>query len=104
MKTDVKESPDFDGHDYQSELDKVRLTGQMKRVYDLMKDGRRRNLAQIAARTGDPEGSISAQLRNLRKIRFGGHDVRKERVGNPMSGMYVYWIEVPDNGQLDLEL
>lgn len=29
--------------------------------------------------TGDPEASISAQLRHLRKHRFGGHDVQKRR-------------------------
>lgn len=65
-----------------------RLCGQIKRVFELMRDGLWRSLAEIELETGDPQASISAQLRNLRKMRFGAHDVRKRRRGE--SGMWEY--------------
>jgi hypothetical protein len=74
--------PDFDGATYEPSRDKDRLTGQLERVYKAVKDGRWLTLAGIASRTGDPEASISAQLRNLRKLKFGAYDIRKRRVGN----------------------
>lgn len=77
----------FDGADYQHQLDFERLTGQMKRIYDLMKDGNYRTLKQISTLTGDPEASISAQLRNFRKARFGAHQVNRKRIGD---GVYAY--------------
>ena len=75
-------APDFDGDTYITAKDKVRLTGQLKRVYETVKDGRWLTLNGIAARTSDPQASISAQLRNLRKPRFGAYDIRKRRLGN----------------------
>ncbi|MCP5014291.1 MAG: hypothetical protein GY938_03300 [Ketobacter sp.] len=52
-----------------------------------MKDGKPRTLREIANRTGDPEASVSAQLRHLRKERFGGHTVKREHINN---GLYSY--------------
>lgn len=75
-------APEFDGAAYEPSKDKGRLTGQLERVYEAVKDGRWLTLAGIASRTGDPEASISAQLRNLRKSRFGAWDIRKRRAGN----------------------
>lgn len=74
--------PHFDGETYDPPKDQKRLTGQLDRVYEAVKDGRWLTLAGIASRTGDPEASISAQLRNLRKSRFGAWDIRKRRAGN----------------------
>ena len=37
--------------------------------------------------TGDPEASVSAQLRHMRKERFGQHFVAREYLGN---GLYSY--------------
>lgn len=79
--------PEFNGADYQPVRDKPRLQAQMARVYDLMADGQWRTLAEISAETGDPPASVSAQLRHLRKKRFGGHRVDKENVGR---GLYRY--------------
>jgi hypothetical protein len=81
----------FNGDDYQPERDDKRLTGQIERVFNVMKDGRKRTLGEIATLTGDPESSISAQLRHLRKERFGMHTVDKTYINN---GLYVYWLEV----------
>ena len=80
----------FDGSEYSPELDQVRLTGQIKRIYDLMIDGRWRTLGEIAIETHDPEASISAQLRHLRKARFGAHKVEKRRRGDEKQGLFEY--------------
>ena len=62
-------------------LDFDRLCGQMKKIYALMIDGHWRSLADIENTTGEPQASISAQLRHLRKERFGSHIVDKQRRG-----------------------
>lgn len=77
----------FDGPDYKPEQDRERLTGQIRRVYACMASGQWMSLRQIAAATGDPEASVSAQLRHLRKPRFGGHCVEKVHIGQ---GLYHY--------------
>lgn len=82
--------PKFNGNDYDHARDRERLTGQIKRVYDVMKSGARLTLQDIADLTGDPHASISAQLRHLRKTRFGGFTINKEHLGN---GLYRYWME-----------
>jgi hypothetical protein len=62
-----------------------------------MIDGLPRTLRQISNATGDPEASVSAQLRHLKKERFGGFIVEKEHVGN---GLYRYWMmSPPEKGQ-----
>lgn len=83
----------FDGDDYVPERDDVRLSGQILRVFDCMKDGQWRTLGLIANLTGDPEASVSAQLRHLRKDRFGGHQVEKKHVER---GLYTYRLIVKE--------
>jgi hypothetical protein len=89
---DTRDVPEanFDGPDYVPALDKARLTGQIWRVYTYMSDGRWRTLREIAAGTNDPESSISAQLRHLRKKKFGEHLVEKRRRGNREAGLFEY--------------
>jgi len=77
----------FNGSDYVPERDDERLGSQINRVWFAMCDRRWRTLKEISQLTGDPEASISAQLRHLRKPRFGGHCVEKEYVGN---GLFKY--------------
>lgn len=79
--------PNFNGADYNRVQDRERLTGQILRIYDLMKDGKWRTLGQIENFTGAPQASISAQLRNLRKPRFGGYVVEKQNLGE---GLFQY--------------
>jgi len=52
-----------------------------------VQDGKWRSLKEIASMTGDPEASVSAQLRHLRKARFGGHTIEKSYEGG---GLYLY--------------
>jgi hypothetical protein len=63
-----------------------------------MKDSQWRTLSGIADMTGDPEASVSAQLRHLRKERFGKHTVRRRHLG---SGLYEYQV-IPRARQEDL--
>jgi hypothetical protein len=81
----------FDGADCTAK-DQARLTGQILRVYNLMRDGKWRTLDTIAVSTGDPSPSVSAQLRNLRKARFGGHTIERFRRSN---GLYSYRLILP---------
>lgn len=77
----------FNGVDYNPDRDNARLTGQLLRIWQAVIDGRWYTLKDIAIQTGDPEPSISAQLRHLRKPRFGGYIVEREYVAN---GLYKY--------------
>jgi hypothetical protein len=77
----------FNGADYQPSRDNPRLTKQILRVWECMKDSQWRTLSEIAAITGDPEASVSAQLRHLRKERFGGHIVDRRYLKD---GLYQY--------------
>lgn len=66
-------------------IDVPRLAGQLARVYELMTDGEYRTLGEIADVIGGWESSISARLRDLRKTRFGGHQVIvRQRQASPL--------------------
>lgn len=80
----------FNGPVYDPAFDKDRLTGQIKRVYECMIDGQWRTLGEIEAVTGDPQASISAQLRHLRKPRFGSHTLDKRSRGERSAGLWEY--------------
>jgi len=70
-------TPHFNGSDYSPKHDHKRLTGQHERIKELMIDGKWRTLNEIERLLGYPQASISAQLRNLRKSRFGGYTLNK---------------------------
>ena len=88
----LNEPMQFDGPDYNPDLDQARLTGQIKRIFDFMKVREWRTLTEISIGTGDPEASVSAQLRHLRKERFGSHVVDKRRRGNKKTGLWEYML------------
>lgn len=79
------------GPAYDEHLDGARIKRQHETIRDLMLDGVPRTLPELAEKTGYPESSISAQLRHLRKTRFGAWNVMKERIGD--SGLWAYWIQ-----------
>lgn len=89
----------FNGPCFSTEHDSQRLTNQMGRVFNLMRDGKWRTLDEIAHETGDPHASISAQLRHLRKPRFGAHEVEKRPRGDRGSGLWEYKLS-PQPSQL----
>lgn len=80
--------PSFDSGVALTQADQVRLTGQIARVLDVISDGEWWSVYGIAFAIErdhgikDPENSIQAQVRNLRKPKHGGYDVRRKRVGN----------------------
>ncbi len=82
-------APRFDGHAYVAGRDHDRLTHQLDRIRDLMLDGRWRTVEQISVITGDPQTSASAQLRNLRKERFGSYILEKRHIAR---GLFEYRI------------
>lgn len=92
------ENPRFNGADYVPERDNSRLKSQLDRVRSCMTDGEWRTLEQISAITGDPPASISAQLRHLRKDRFGAHTVNRKHEGN---GLYKYQLILNRGGAYD---
>ncbi len=77
----------FDGADYVDSRDRPRLRGQIRDVYEFIADGRWRTLNDIVAATGHPHASVSAQLRHLRKAKFGAHAIERRHVGH---GLYEY--------------
>lgn len=86
----IARAPRFDGADIDDERDTPRLTGQLARILAYVRDGRWHTLAAISAATGAPEASVSAQLRNARKARFGGHTIKRQHIG---VGLYEYrWV------------
>lgn len=82
--------PDFDGETYDHDLDWFRLGDQLHRTADVMRDRKWRTLEEIQYVTGDMTQSISARLRDLRKVKFGRHSVLRRRRGEPKAGLWEY--------------
>lgn len=55
--------------------DAARLGAQLRRVIACMSDGEWHTLTEISAATGDPEASISARLRDMRRADCGGYTI-----------------------------
>lgn len=79
----------FDGTDLKPH-DHTRLGPQLLRVKAVLLDYKWHTVVEIAESTGDPETSVSAQIRNLRKPRFGGHVIEKRR---DWPGLYEFKME-----------
>ena len=102
MKERKKMGKHFEGDDYQHERDSERLTSQIEKIKDTMQDEQWRTLKQIASSTKAPEASVSAQLRNLRKEKHGGHKVNRKHISN---GLYRYQLILRQStGQLRLRI
>lgn len=89
----------FDGSDYDPAQDNSRLVPQYERVFGLMQDGEWRTLEEISAVVKAPSASVSAQLRHMRKERFGSHDVQKRTRGERKGGLYEYRVIVNCGGE-----
>ncbi len=59
---------DRGGSTYDRERDFERLNDQQQKVWSVVRDGEWHTLAGIAEKTGCPEASVSARLRDLRKL------------------------------------
>jgi hypothetical protein len=85
-------TPQFSGSDYQPAFDFKRLRKQHENIRDLMLDGHWRTLREIAWILNYPESSISAQLRHLRRPKFGSFTVLKRSRGDRQRGLFEYQV------------
>lgn len=69
-------------------VDVPRLSRQLKVVHDVMLDGNRRSLRELAIDCQCPEASASARFRDLKRL---GFPVAKENMG---SGLWHYWLDL----------
>lgn len=80
----------FDGPTYEPALDRDRLGRQLKKVLYEMAKGEWLTLAELEARIWEPQASISARLRDLRKPRNGGYTIERRRRGEAARGIFEY--------------
>lgn len=59
-----------DGETFDAKCDGKRLNKQAADVFSYMSHGQWRTLADITEATGHPEASVSARLRDLRKVGY----------------------------------
>lgn len=77
----------FDGVTYQDK-DYTRLSGQLLRVFEVMKDGRWYGASQLCELANVSPLSITARIRDLRKDRFGKHAIETKRAND--TGLFLY--------------
>lgn len=75
----------------ESESDVIRLNKQQARVWAILKDEAWHTLPEIEERTGVPTQSISARIRDLRKVKYGEHTIHRESLGH---GVFRYRLEI----------
>lgn len=73
-------TPVFDGKTFDPSRDGDRLSGQLQKVRAIMLDHQWHTLKELSEKTGASEAGASARIRDLKKVRFGGYNVVKERV------------------------
>lgn len=78
-----------DGTTYDPTLDGARLTGQAKRVAEVLADGRWHSLREIADGADTPEGTVGSRIRDLRKPKFGEHTIVTRR-HESLPGVFEY--------------
>lgn len=84
-----------EGVDIVTRRDSPRLQNQMVAIKSILIRGGWHTLQELEKMTGFPQASISAQLRHLRKKRFGGHIIDRRHLGG---GLYEYRLRA--NGSL----
>lgn len=83
------------GPAYVEAIDGERIAKQHERIRDWMLRRDWHTLSEIAEALGYPESSVSAQLRHLRKERFGSYLVEKRHRGDPKDGLWEYRVLPP---------
>lgn len=81
----------FDGETYIPMIDHKRLTGLLKRVYEVMSDGHWHTLYELAIKANGSQTSVSARVRDLRKDKFGGMTVERRRIDR---GLFEYRLKL----------
>lgn len=80
-------APTFDGATFVANRDHTRLSRQLLSIKAIMLDGEPHTLSELSAKVGCSEASASARLRDLRKTKFGGWDVKRKHINN---GLHSY--------------
>jgi hypothetical protein len=70
----------LDGVTGQPPFNQVTGETQLDRVLGVLQDYSWHPLGEIAFRTGDTTASVSARIRDLRKLRFGNHIIDRRRL------------------------
>lgn len=83
------------GPAYDEEIDGERIKKQHIRILNYMAYGHWKTLAEIAEALSFPEASVSAQLRHLRKSKFGSYRVNKRRRGSFIGSQWEYEVLPP---------
>jgi hypothetical protein len=91
----------FDGPGLDPDIDDLRLGKQIERVYAYMLDTEWHTLAEISRAVEAPEASVSARLRDLRKVRWGGHIIEEVRAKTKGGGLHRYRMWPSTLGLLD---
>jgi hypothetical protein len=72
--------PGFGGDTYDPDRDGSRLQRQLAAITAAMRDGAWHTLAELHQTCGAPEASVSARIRDLRKAKFGSHQIESAYV------------------------
>lgn len=83
------------GETFDEARDGGRLARQCQDVFDAISGGDWFTLAELSDATGYPQASVSARLRDLRKVRFGGHSIARDHVGK---GLWRYRLQIGEGG------
>jgi hypothetical protein len=77
----------FGGQTYDAERDYKRLSGQLRKVYAVMRDGQWHSLDGLAQQAGGTVASVSARIRDLRKKQYGARVVERKHI---KEGLFLY--------------
>ena len=88
-------TPWFDGRTFEPKVDLKRLKSQQADVARAMADGGWHTLHHLSFRTGHPEASVSARLRDLRKPRWGSNLIQRRRLMSS-KGLWEYRLLRPE--------
>lgn len=86
--------PTFDGDTFDYQQDFERLKSGIERVAHIMRDGKERTLAEVAALANVSESAASARLRDFRKKRFANHFKVRDMISTRQEGgLWTYRLE-----------
>lgn len=80
----------FNGPAYTPEYDLARLSSQQAKVKAVMGDGNWHTIEEVTRLVGGGESSVSAQIRHLKKPRFGSNTIDRRRRGDKSQGLFEY--------------
>ena len=82
----------FDGKSYDAGQDGQRLQTLQDRVYAILVRGGWWTLPELSNATGGSQTGVAARVRDLRKPRWGGHQIERQRVAG---GLWQYRMVKP---------